>query len=195
MAGLTETGGPFLDLDLDPEVWLIGPTPERPLEAWLPAATDVMSQVLGLRDEQSRERDVVAAVLGGTARQHPSPLPLFAIRWNDLHEVPLVLFFGLVEKEPGTGEAWLGHTDGQTVEKPLVEEVEAEGLTIRRSLGYGTDDLGGLVASVRYLVDSGRDDAWVLAHAGSDQPAHLTLAHEDIEALLRSVRITDEAPA
>ena len=108
---------------------------------------------------------------------------------------PVVLFFGLVEKDEATGEAWLGHTDGRTVEKPLVEEVGGEGapgLTIRRSLGWGTDDLGGLVASVRYLVDAGRDDAWVLAHAGSDQPAHLTLAHEDIETLLRSVRITDE---
>jgi hypothetical protein len=154
-----------------------------------------MAEVLGLRADQARQREVVEAVLGGTARQHPSPLPLFAIRWNTLTEVPLVLFFGLVEKDAATGEAWLGHSDGRTVEKPVVEEVDADGLTLRRSLGWGTDDLGGLVASVRYLVDVGRDDAWVLAHAGSDRPADLTLAHEDIEALLRSVRITDEVTA
>src|SRR5690349_7694875 len=114
MAGLTDSGGPYLDLDLDPEVWLIGPTPERPMEAWLPGAVGVMSEVLGLRADQARERGVVEAVLGGTARQHPSPLPLFAIRWNVLTEVPLVLFFGLVEKDEETGRDWLAHADGRT---------------------------------------------------------------------------------
>jgi hypothetical protein len=192
MTATTGTGGPFLDVDLDPEVWLIGPTPERPLDAWLPGAVDVTCEGFGLEADQARERDVVEAVLGGTARQHPSPLPLFAVRWPELLQVPLVLFFGLVEKDQDTGEAWLAHADGTSVEAPLVEDVEAvEPLRIRRSFAYGTDELGALVASVRYLVDAGRTDAWVLAHAGSDQPAHLTLAREDVETLLRSVRVTD----
>ena len=34
--------GPFLDFDLDPSLWLIGPTPDRPYDVWLPGAVDAL---------------------------------------------------------------------------------------------------------------------------------------------------------
>lgn len=185
--------GPFLDFDLDPSLWLIGPTPDRPYDVWLPGAVDALCASFELTDEQEHERGVVEAVLGSTARQHPSPLPLFVLRWPTVTETPLAVFLGLMERDPSDLAArWLGHEDLEPVEAPVVESLDAgPGTSLHRSLGYGVDANNGVVVSVRYAVDDGRPDALVLAHAVSDVPREVLAAMDDIEAMLRTVTVTD----
>jgi hypothetical protein len=192
-----ERSGPFLDFDPDPAVWLVGPTPERPVEQWIPAATEAQIDFFGLADHQDRERGHVGDILASTARLHPSPLPLFVLRWRELSEVPLALFFGLVDAtgEPELAEQWLNAADAATVEPPVVDELDApDGMSLRRSLVYSLDEAGAVVVGVRYVVSTGNPDGIVLAHAASDAPAEILSAREDIEALLRTVRITDTPP-
>lgn len=202
-AGRCESGGapvshvdPYLDLDPDPELWLIGPTPERPVERWLPAATDAIASGFGIGAARVSEREHIRDVLGLTARRHPSPLPLFVIRWRELHEVPLVLFLGLVEREEGLEHLWLSAEDSPTVEPPVRERVgSAEGTTLDRALSYSHDGEGGLTVGVRYVLDPGHPHALVLAHTASDSPGDILAATGDVEDLLRTVRISDRPPA
>ena len=186
-------GGPFLDLTLEPSLWLIGPTPDRPCRRLAPGCG--RRPVRDLRDspEQEHERGVVEAVLGSTARQHPSPLPLFVLRWPAVTETPLAVFLGLMERDPADLAArWLSQEDLDPVEAPVVESLDAgAGTSLHRSLGYGVDANNGVVVSVRYAVDAGRPDALVLAHAVSDVPRDILAATDDIEAMLRTVTVTD----
>lgn len=187
--------GPFLDVDPDPAVWLFGPTPARPVEEWIPEATAAKSAYFGLAEDDVRLRGHVQDVLASTARRHPSPLPWFVLRWTAIDEVPLVVFFGLAELADGEDlvAAWLGAEDAPTVESPIVEPVEApEGMTLQRSLAFSVDGEGQVVAGLRYVVETGRTDCVVLAHAASDVPREVMQAMPDVEALLRTVRITDE---
>ena len=87
---------------------------------------------------------------------------------------------------------WLGQEDLEPVETPVVESLDAgPGTSLHRSLGYGVDANNGVVVSVRYAVDDGRPDALVLAHAVSDVPREVLAATDDIEAMLRTVTVTD----
>ncbi|GAB2748495.1 hypothetical protein [Nocardioides pakistanensis] len=187
---------PYLDLDPDPALWLIGPTPERPVEQWLPAATDAVVSDFGRGAEQAREREHVRDVLGLTARRHPSPLPLFVLRWRELREVPMALFLGLVEREPGLTDLWLDAEDGESVEPPVREPVPTgAGTTIERSLSYTHDGETGLTIGLRYVVDTGHPVAVVLAHTASDSPGDILAAASDVEDLLRTVRVLDQPPS
>ena len=189
----TTSEGPFLDLDPDPSLWLIGPTPDRAADVWLPGAVDALCATFELSPEQEHARGVVEAVLGSTARQHPSPLPLFLLRWPAVTETPLAVFLGLMERDPSDLAArWLGQEDLGAVETPVVEALSADpGTSFHRSLGYGVDENNGVVVSVRYAVDAGRRDALVLAHAVSDVPGDILAAMDDIEELLRTVTVAD----
>jgi hypothetical protein len=187
---------PYLDLDPDPALWLIGPTPERPVEQWLPAATDACAASFGLDTGRTREREHIRDVLGLAARRHPSPLPLFVLRWRKPGEVPLAVFFGLVEREPGLADLWLDAEDGNPVEPPVRERVDSPaGTTIERSLSYTHDGEAGLTIGMRYVADTGHPAAVVLAHTASDSPRDVTAAASDVEDLLRTVRVPDDAPS
>jgi hypothetical protein len=176
-------------------VWLVGPTPARPAEAWVPAATEAKIANFGLAERETDARALVQDVLGLTARRHPSPLPCFVLRWRELHATPLTLFFGLVERDDRLACDWVTSADALTVEPPVVDDLTApEGVALRRSFAYGVDESGGSVVSVRYVVDTGHAEGFVLAHAASDSPAEILAARDDIEDFLRTVRVSDDPP-
>jgi hypothetical protein len=191
---MTAVVGPFLDFDPEAGEWLIGPTDERPLDQWLPGAVEAVIKDLGLAGRE-RPREIVRTVLNDTAARHPSPLAYFVTRWTDPAELPLTLFFGMVERSADDlDEIWLLDAD-RSVEKPIVERVEAaEGVQIRRSAVYSADDASDLVVGLRYVVDSGHPQAVVLAHTAGYSAAEMLAAREPIEAFLRTMRVLDSPP-
>jgi len=186
---------PFLDVDPDPAVWLVGPTEARPLEAWLPAAVEVTLDSFAVAaDHRPRVAPVVERILGDLAT-FESPLPYVLIRWRELHDLPLPLFLGLLDRaEADTDlDGWFGAADLPVVEEPLQEDLVAPaGMRIRRSLPYSADDAGRLAVGARYVVDTGHPDAVVLAHTASFSPTEVLKAQDDIVALLATVTVSDQ---
>lgn len=190
--------GPFLDFDPDPAVWIVGPTPDRPTEVWLPAATEVKAEFFGLGPEQTAARETVRDVLGSTARRHPSPLPYFLMRWREMHAVPVTVFLGLVDRteDPELPTQWLDAADALPLEPPVVDTVATtSGAQVRRSLVYALDEDASIIVSLRYLVDTGHPAAFLLAHAASDVAAEMLEARDDLDALMATVTISDEPGA
>ena len=188
--------GPFLDFDPDPAVWLVGPTEARPVEQWIPAATEVMVEVFGFTDAQRNARELVGEVLAATARAHPSGLAYYVLRWPSPGEVPLPLFIGMVPRDEvdEADTTWLEAEDGLLVEKPVVDELVAPpGTTVRRSLPYSLSEDRTIVVGARYVVDTGHPDVFVFAHTASGEPRAVLEAQEDIEKFLATVRVVDRA--
>ena len=133
------------------------------------------------------------AVLGSTARQHPSPLPLFVLRSPAVIETPLAVFLGLMERDPADLAARWVNQRGPRARRGTRGRVPRgrRRPSLHRSLAYGVDANNGVVVSVRYAVDAGRPDALVLAHAVSDVPGDILAATDDIEEMLRTVTVTD----
>lgn len=164
------------------------------MEEWIPAATAAQVEFFGLGEDQEQERRHVGDILASTARLHPSALPYFLLRWRELAEVPLPLFLGLVDPaaEEGLADSWLSAADATTVEPPVIDVLDApEGTSLRSGLVYSLDEGGSVVVGVRYVVDTGHPGGIVLAHAASDAPVEILAAREDIEALLRTVVVSD----
>lgn len=164
------------------------------MESWIPAATAAQIEFFGLGKDQQQARQHVGDILASTARLHPSPLPHFLLRWRELTEVPLPLFLGLVDiaGEAGLAQNWLAAADSVTVEPPVIEELHAPAtMSLRSGLVYSLDEGGSVVVGIRYVVDTGHPGGILLAHAASDAPVEVLAAREDIEALLRTVTISD----
>ena len=186
---------PFLDFDPDPSAWLVGPTEARPLEAWLPAAVEVTLDSFAVApDQRPRVAPVVELILGDLAR-FESPFPYVVIRWRDLHDLPLPLFLGMLDRTDANAHlaGWLGAADLPVVEEPLQEDLVApDGVRIRRSLPYSADESGQVVVGARFVVDTSHPDAVVLAHTASFSPTEVLKAQDDIVALLATVTVSDE---
>ncbi len=173
--------GPFLDFEPDPSLWFVGPTPERPVEQWLPAASELMAQVFEIPEGDTGRREFVAEMLGVIARSKASVLPYYVIAWEAIEDVPTILFLGQVDRheevvlgvDPLPGEAsdvaslWLAAADSILVEPTVVELVEASADTIlHRALVYAHNTESNAVnVSVRYVVDTGDPECVVLAQS------------------------------
>jgi len=188
--------GPFLDLDPDPALWLVGPTPDRPTELWLDPAVDAVLADFGLQDSVPQVRELVEAILLTTATASGSPLPSFCLRWASFGEQPLPFFFGMFERDGETASAHPWLDEARAVEAPVVDEVEGfGGAQCFRSFVYSTSgETGDLAVGVRYVLDTGHPGALVLGQAASDVPGDVLSATDDLEALLRTFRVTDTVP-
>lgn len=185
------TAEPALDFDLDPGLWLVGPTPDRPPAQWVPAAVEVLCESFGL-DADDQRREAVHAVLSATVRKHPSPLPWFLLLWESFDRVPVVVFYGLVDRhlDDDLPHQWLVRRADAAVEPPLLEEVVVgDGARARRSIIY--QNLGGdsVTIDVRWSLDTGHPDAVLLAHGASTVGAEVFRAIEPFEAVLQTVRL------
>lgn len=186
--------GPFLDFDPDPEVWLVGPTETRPVDEWIPAATELMVGAFGLTEEQQNARELVGEILASTARAHPSELAYYVLRWSHPAEVPLPLFIGMVPRDEveDLDLRWLAGEGSLTVEQPVVDELVAPpGTTVRRSLPYSLAEDRTLVVGARYVVDTGHPEVLVFAHTASGDPSDVLKAQDDIEKFLATVTVAD----
>lgn len=187
--------GVSFDFDLDPALWLVGPTPERPAPRWLPGAVEVLAESFGL-DADDQRREAVQAILSVTVRKHPSPLPWFVLLWEDFERVPVVVFYGLVDRalDDDVAGAWLTERAEAAVEAPLVEDVAvAEADSCRRSIIYQNHGGDSVTIDVRWALDTGHPDAVVLAHCASTVGAEVFRAIEPFEDVLRSVRLAPAA--
>ena len=197
--------GPFLDFEPDPNVWFVGPTPERPVEAWLPAATELIAQVFEIPEGDTGRREFVAGMLGLIARSEASVLPYYVIAWEAIEDVPTILFLGQVDRgeevvlgtEPLPGEPsdvaslWLAAADSILVEPTVVEVVEASGGTvIHRALVYAHNTESNAVnVSVRYVVDTGDPQSVVLAQSMGLSAKDVLPRLDTFEDLLRTVTL------
>lgn len=183
--------GARLAVQPDPAVWFIGPTEERPLDVWLPEAVELVKGVFGIGRKQAELEHYVTLMLERIGRPSDGPVPYRIVRWLDVQELPLVASFGMVAREVGEGDLqqFLSVGDATTVETPIVEDVTApDGTTIRRAVSYSSDE-GALLVEVRYIVDTGDDEAVLLLVAGDRRPGAIVAALDDLDAFARTARI------
>lgn len=186
---------PRIAVTPDPNVWFIGPSDEREYEEWLPQAVKLLKVAFSIGRKHAEEENYLTLMLARIGRPDDSPLPYKLIRWLDLKEMPLVAYFGMAPREEVAEnfDAFLGASDANTVEKPVVEDVDTdEGISIKRAVSYNQDETA-LLIEVRYVVDTGDAELVTLVHAVNRSPGEIVGALADLDAFARSVRITREA--
>lgn len=188
MSLLPGGSGARLDFDLEDSTFVIGPTEARPFDAWLPQAVGLMKTVLGVRRRDRKAEMYITEVLARVGQ--PDIFPYCVFRWPDLGELPFRASFSMVAREEGDAEDFLSAVDSVPVEPPTVEEVPAPpGHTVRRSIAY-SEVGGGILAEVRYAVDTGHPEAVVWIQGGTRTPGELVDALDDLDAFAASMRVT-----
>lgn len=191
MSVLPDESGVRLDFDLEESTFVIGPTEARPFDVWLPQAVELMKTVLGVRRRDRKAERYITEILARVGR--PDIYPYCVFRWLDLGELPFRASFSMVAREEADAEDFLSAADSVPVEPPTVEEVPAPpGHTVRRSISY-SEIGGGLLAEVRYAVDTGHPEAVVWVHAATRTPGELVDALDDLDAFAASMRVTSVA--
>lgn len=184
---------PELRYEPDPAVWLVGPDDDRPVDVWVPGATEALVRDFEITDDETRR--FVERVLERFAAAPASDLTERLLRWRDVGEDPFVMFLGMVDREEWSAdalEAYLHSDEEGLVEPALVSDVDApEGITVRRSIGYSSHD-DGIVAGVRYVVDAGDREVVALMHTATRVPGRLIEALDDFDDLARTVRAVAE---
>ncbi|MET0931323.1 MAG: hypothetical protein ABWX74_17515 [Aeromicrobium sp.] len=188
----TTVPGPELVYQPDPHLWIVGPTEERPAEEWVPGATQAIVQDFGIVDDETRQ--YVERVLATFAAATPTELTERLLRWRNIADDPFVLYLGMVDRAEWTADdltAYL-HSDREgLVEPAVVTDVTApDGVTVRRSIGYSSHP-EGVVAGVRYVIDSGSPHVVALMHTATRVPGLLIEALPDLDDLARTVRAAD----
>lgn len=180
--------GPRLTVRPDPAVWFVGPDEERPFEVWLPEAVELLKSVFGVGRRQTEVEHYLTLMLERIGRPSDGPLPYRLVRWLDVAELPVVASFGMVPREDDLHE-FLSVGDPSTVETPIVEDVPAPaGTTVRRAVSYSSDE-AGLLVEVRYVVDTGDDEAVMLVLAGDRRPGAIVSVVDDLDAFALSAAI------
>lgn len=201
----TTQTGPFLDFAPDPQLWLVGPTPDRPPAGWIADALEVMVDFFEIAEDDTPRLRYLLDMLGVIGRTNPSTLPYRVLLWENLEDVPAVLYLGQVDRgvpedlvgehEGGAAdeitELWLEATDVVTVEKPLREVLEAPApMRLERSLVYGHGEEVPVTVGVRYVVDVGDEGCVVLAQSAGVVPADVLSHLAEFEDLLRTVTLS-----
>jgi hypothetical protein len=189
---VTAPAGPELRYDPDPHRWIVGPTENRFGDAWVSGATEALVQDFGVVDDESRQ--YVKRVLETFAAAEVSDLTDRLLRWRDVADDPFVIFVGMVDRAEWTADdlaAYLHSEEEGLVEPAVVTEVESTAdLAISRSIGYSSHP-EGVVAGVRYVIDSGADQVVALMHTATRVPGLLIEALPDLDDLARTVRALD----
>lgn len=183
-----ERVGVRLDFDLEDSTFVIGPTEARPFDTWLPQAVELTKTVLGVRRSDRKAERYIIDILARVGQ--PDIFPYSVFRWVDLGELPFRASFSMVAREEADAEDFLSAVDSVPVEPPTVEELPAPpGHTVRRSISY-SDIGGGILAEVRYAVDTGHPEAVVWIQGGTRTPGELADALDDLDAFAASMRVT-----
>lgn len=184
---------PVLDLDYDPDRWILGPTDDKPFATWLPEAT---AEMVRRFDVPATNEPAIGAIEHTltTVAQFEDMLSYVIVYWPDPATRPLPIYFGMeVRDDPSDAADWLAGIDLTTVEKPVVDDVDVDrdGVTLRRSLPYSTNDDGQVLVSARYVVDTSHPDLIVLAHTAAYQAADVIEVQHELVAMLSTARIVE----
>lgn len=184
---------PELDYQPDPAAWLVGPTPERPRDVWLPGAVEAVCDDFEAESEEARA--FITRVLEVFSLDDDSPLTERLLRWRGIMDEPFPVRLGMVARQDWPEESldqYLNSLDLPIVEAASIDVIDGGRATrIRRGLSYSHGD-GSLVVSVRYVIESQSRSLVAMLHAATDIPAQMIEAVADLDDLARCVDVLGE---
>ncbi len=179
-----------LVIDLDPAVWLLGPSADLPLERWLPVACEHLADRFDFSPDDAEAVRHVEEVLTATGRLE-NDLSHEVVHWADPTSEAVPVLLGLQARSVDT-DGWLRGVDLEAADHVHLDEspVLHEGGSMRRSVMTSEDEGGQRLTSARYVVDTGDVEAVVVARVTSDDHDDLMRVEPDVVAMLRTVRVT-----